>query len=44
VRKDGRVIRKRVHGDYPILYEALADRIIIAAVIHGARDLDAARN
>jgi plasmid stabilization system protein ParE len=42
VRRDGRVIRKRVHGDYLILYEALADRIIVAAVIHGARDLDAA--
>jgi plasmid stabilization system protein ParE len=44
VRKDGRVIRKRVHGDYLILYEALADRVVIAAVIHGARDLDTALN
>ena len=40
VRRDGRVIRKRVHGDYLILYEVLAGRVIIAAVIHGARDLD----
>ena len=44
VRKDGRVIRKRVHGDYLIFYEVFADRVVIAAVIHGARDLDAALN
>ncbi|MGN6278064.1 MAG: type II toxin-antitoxin system RelE/ParE family toxin [Sphingomonas sp.] len=42
VRRDGRVLRKRVHGDYLILYEVFADRVVIAAVIHGARDLDAA--
>jgi plasmid stabilization system protein ParE len=44
VCKDGRVIRKRVQGDYLIPYEALVDRVIIAAVIHGARDLDTALN
>lgn len=43
-RRDGRIIRKRVHGDYLILYEVFPDRVVIAAVIHGARDLDAALN
>lgn len=44
VCKDGRVIRRRVHGDYLIPYEALVDRVLIAAVVHGARDLDATLN
>ena len=44
VCKDGRVIRKRVHSDYLIPYEALVDRVLIAAVIHGARDLDTTLN
>jgi plasmid stabilization system protein ParE len=44
VRRDGRVIRKRVHGDYLILYEVFADRVVVAAIIHGARDRDTALN
>jgi plasmid stabilization system protein ParE len=44
VRKDGRIIRKRVHGNYLILYEVFADRVVIAAVIRGARDLDTVLN
>ncbi|MGN6269723.1 MAG: type II toxin-antitoxin system RelE/ParE family toxin [Sphingomonas sp.] len=44
VRKDGRVIRKRVHGDYLIFYEIFAERVVVAAVIHGARDLDTVLN
>ena len=42
--RGGRLLRKRVHGDYPILYEVFADRLVVAAIIHGARDLDAALN
>jgi plasmid stabilization system protein ParE len=44
LRRNGRIVRKRVHGDYLILYEVFPDRVVIAAVIHGARDLDAALN
>ena len=36
-RDSRRVLRKRVHGAYLILYEALRDRIVIATVVHGAR-------
>jgi toxin ParE1/3/4 len=44
VRKDGRVIRKCVHGDNLIFYEIFAERVVVAAVIHGARDLDTVLN
>lgn len=43
-RRNGRVLRKRVHDDYLILYEVFTDRVAVAAIIHGARDLDAALN
>lgn len=36
----GRTIRKISHQDYVILYVRLADRVEIAHVVHGARDLD----
>ena len=36
----GRVVRKMSHQDYVILYVRLADRVEIAHVVHGARDLD----
>ena len=37
----GRIVRRMSHKDYVILYFRLADRIEVAHVVHGARDLEA---
>ena len=31
-------VRRRVHGDYLILYRVEADRVVVLRVVHGARD------
>ena len=35
---DGHAIRKRVYGDYLILYRVLRTEIEIIGIVHGARD------
>ena len=31
-------VRRRVHGNYVILYRVEADRVFVAPIVHGARD------
>jgi plasmid stabilization system protein ParE len=36
-----RGIRRRVHGQYLILYRVLADTVEVIHIVHGARDISA---
>lgn len=38
----GPVARRRVHGNYHIIYDVLEDRIVVLTIVHAARDPDAA--
>jgi toxin ParE1/3/4 len=38
---DGDDVRRRVHGDYLILYTVEAERVLILFITHGARDYEA---